>query len=380
MRMYLSGPMTGIENYNFPEFFRIARLLRAQGFEVVSPAEFDIEQGWVVAESQPPTWKEHWTPCLARDGQPCPSPDWKHRYTATPDFDYEKALALDCEKVRQCDGIVLMPGWEASTGARRELRAALDAGKLVFSYETSCDTLEAWPAALHPVILSALTTLGNSVIPATSEGTTPGTLSVSGKQPGAATTTTTVGVPTSNASPPPVDDTASAPRLTLESLNASLDAAASAASGPTAPSTSTTATTPAESVASSAPRATAPSVPSVMTPPASGQPPRMLRTPEQHEVIGCFIDLLMAATGDGGKKRAAGSKPSWKVDEGHEGAIFSHITKWKRGERVDPDSGVHPLAHAAWRCLAIAAQESALNGLIPPAPAGADLRYPDPLF
>jgi len=78
---------------------------------------------------------------------------------------------------------------------------------------------------------------------------------------------------------------------------------------------------------------------------------------EQDVLIDVFTSMLRAVTKDGGKKRAAGVKPPWWRDGAHEGAIFSHITKWKRGERMDPDSGAHPLVHAAWRCLAIAYQE-----------------------
>lgn len=70
-----------------------------------------------------------------------------------------------------------------------------------------------------------------------------------------------------------------------------------------------------------------------------------------------FDTLLAAATGDGAEKRARGDKVPWWRDETHEAAIFSHLTKWKRGELVDKDSGAHPLVHAAWRCLAIAYQE-----------------------
>lgn len=79
---------------------------------------------------------------------------------------------------------------------------------------------------------------------------------------------------------------------------------------------------------------------------------------EPDEIIDEFTTLLRMATGDGAAKRRAGEKPSWKVDDSHEGAIFSHLTKWKRGEKIDPDSGAHPLVHAAWRCLAIAWQET----------------------
>lgn len=79
---------------------------------------------------------------------------------------------------------------------------------------------------------------------------------------------------------------------------------------------------------------------------------------ERADVLARFQQELAKATGDGSKKRQAGSKPPWYEDDSHEAAIFSHLTKWKRGELVDPDSGAHPLVHAGWRCLAIACRES----------------------
>lgn len=79
---------------------------------------------------------------------------------------------------------------------------------------------------------------------------------------------------------------------------------------------------------------------------------------ERHDILGRFAEELAKATGDGSKKRQAGEKPPWYEDGSHEGAIFSHLTKWKRGELVDPDSGAHPLVHVAWRALAIACQET----------------------
>jgi hypothetical protein len=81
-------------------------------------------------------------------------------------------------------------------------------------------------------------------------------------------------------------------------------------------------------------------------------------TDEQAEVLGWFTELLRSVTADGGRKRARGLKPSWKVDTSHEAAMWSHINKWKHGECVDPDSGQHPLVHLAWRALAIAWQEN----------------------
>lgn len=82
---------------------------------------------------------------------------------------------------------------------------------------------------------------------------------------------------------------------------------------------------------------------------------------EREDVLQRFGDELRKATGDGSKKRQSGSKPPWYLDEEHEGSAFSHITKWKRGELVDPDSGAHPLVHAAWRLLAIACTENGNN-------------------
>ena len=79
---------------------------------------------------------------------------------------------------------------------------------------------------------------------------------------------------------------------------------------------------------------------------------------ERTDVLARFTEELAKATGDGSKKRQAGTKPPWYEDDAHEAAIFSHLMKWKRGELVDPDSGAHPLVHLAWRALAIACRES----------------------
>jgi hypothetical protein len=78
---------------------------------------------------------------------------------------------------------------------------------------------------------------------------------------------------------------------------------------------------------------------------------------ERRDLLNRFSEELSKASGDGSRKRQRGEKPPWYEDDSHEGAIFSHLTKWKRGELRDPDSGTHPLVHAAWRCLAIACQE-----------------------
>lgn len=35
------------------------------------------------------------------------------------------------------------------------------------------------------------------------------------------------------------------------------------------------------------------------------------------------------------------------------GCILRHIWKWVRGEKIDNESGLHHLAHAAWNCFAL---------------------------
>lgn len=85
-RLYLSGPMTGIKDFNRPEFVRWAGLLRDAGFEVVNPAE--LPHGW--------TWEQY----------------------------MERAQ----RDVVTCHGIALLPGYLNSKGACMELGWALDAG------------------------------------------------------------------------------------------------------------------------------------------------------------------------------------------------------------------------------------------------------------
>lgn len=89
---------------------------------------------------------------------------------------------------------------------------------------------------------------------------------------------------------------------------------------------------------------------------------------EQDVVLETFTKMLREVTKDGGRKRAAGEKPPWWEDQSHEAAIFSHLNKWKHGEKVDKDSGVHPFVHLAWRALAIAYQET--YGKVDPQKAG----------
>ena len=83
-KVYISGPMTGLPDLNFPEFHAAARRLRKCGYEVVNPAELSPDPG------------TSWAACLRED---------------------IKAL---CD----CDYLVLLQGWEGSKGAHLEVEIA----------------------------------------------------------------------------------------------------------------------------------------------------------------------------------------------------------------------------------------------------------------
>lgn len=79
---------------------------------------------------------------------------------------------------------------------------------------------------------------------------------------------------------------------------------------------------------------------------------------EATDVLERFYEALRAVILDGQNKRRAGTKPPWWKDGSHERAVFSHLSKWKRGELHDADSGAHPLVHLAARALMIALTET----------------------
>ena len=54
-RIYVAGPMTGIQDLNFPAFHAQAAQLRADGHQVVNPAELN------------PDPNAQWADCMKRD-------------------------------------------------------------------------------------------------------------------------------------------------------------------------------------------------------------------------------------------------------------------------------------------------------------------------
>jgi len=96
VKLYLAGPMTGYPRWNYDAFLAAAADLRAAGYDVVSPAEIELEAGF---------------------DPDAPVGD----YT---DADYCAAMRRDVELVLSVDGVALLPGWSQSRGAKVEAAVA----------------------------------------------------------------------------------------------------------------------------------------------------------------------------------------------------------------------------------------------------------------
>ena len=106
-RAYLAGPMRGYPRYNFDAFETATFWLRSQRWEIISPAEIDLELGL--------------NPDLAL-------PDW---------FTIETAMQRDLHEITHplVDSIIFLPGWVKSEGSKREARTAMDCGRTCYFYQ-----------------------------------------------------------------------------------------------------------------------------------------------------------------------------------------------------------------------------------------------------
>lgn len=105
MKIYLSGPMRGIKDFNFPMFNLAAKELRAAGHEVFNPAEKDLQRD--KEEGRESTWQSETGDIVAAEAK---------------GFDRRCAIRDDLNYIiDHAEAIALLPGWEASKGAQTEL-------------------------------------------------------------------------------------------------------------------------------------------------------------------------------------------------------------------------------------------------------------------
>ena len=117
MKIYLSGPMTGYKDYNYPKFQSIAAELRAKGYEVVDPAT-DVSPMMFGGEEITISGLHE----LMDNG------------TVNQEESWRCFLRGDIVKLMtDCDAIYLLKGWKASKGARFERTCAKRMGYTEFS-------------------------------------------------------------------------------------------------------------------------------------------------------------------------------------------------------------------------------------------------------
>jgi len=87
VKVYIAGPMTGLPEFNFPAFFRVAEIVRQQGHEAINPAE-----------------------------------------AAPPDMPWAWYMRRALRLLLDADEVWMLPGWEHSPGARMEFHVASGLG------------------------------------------------------------------------------------------------------------------------------------------------------------------------------------------------------------------------------------------------------------
>lgn len=117
-RIYISGPMTGLPQLNFPAFNRAAEQLRAIGMQPVNPADLN----------------------------PNPAATW------------HDCMRVDIKALCDCDALAMLPGWEASAGAHLEVQIAHRLGMAL-------GPLDRWLGGAQTVTLAQVLALRDRCLP-----------------------------------------------------------------------------------------------------------------------------------------------------------------------------------------------------------------------
>lgn len=100
-RIYIAGPMLGVEDFNRAAFTEHAARLRALGWAVENPVEIGERFGTV-------------------------------EEIVSDNALLRRLMEYELVTIRSVDAVFMLSGWEFSEGARRELQVALTAGLPVF--------------------------------------------------------------------------------------------------------------------------------------------------------------------------------------------------------------------------------------------------------
>lgn len=106
MKIYIAGPMTGYEQWNFPAFFDAEEKLIALGHEVINPAHNDGPDLGLALESA---------------GTP-----------ERPNHTWAWYMKRDLPHVLEADALCVLPGWQDSKGASLEVHVANSIGLPIY--------------------------------------------------------------------------------------------------------------------------------------------------------------------------------------------------------------------------------------------------------
>lgn len=95
-KAYISGPMSGIPDENYPAFNYAAAVLRRYDYRVCNPAETSAHLG---------------------------------------ELEHHEFLRFDLHRVLEADVVFVLPGWEESVGAKIEVAVACRVGTPVIKFE-----------------------------------------------------------------------------------------------------------------------------------------------------------------------------------------------------------------------------------------------------
>lgn len=97
MKLYLAGPMRGYPRFNFDAFETAYLDLTYRGHDVTSPHRMDLNEGF--------------------------DPDVADPESIPPQF-VEECVRRDVEAIIQNEGVIFLPGWHVSDGAKAEWHIA----------------------------------------------------------------------------------------------------------------------------------------------------------------------------------------------------------------------------------------------------------------
>jgi hypothetical protein len=107
MKVYIAGPMSGYEEWNFPAFFKAEEELQSIGIDVINPAHND-------------------GPNLEEAMKSAGTPE-------RPNHTWAWYMRRDLPHVMECDAICVLEGWQKSKGASLEVHVARALGMPVLT-------------------------------------------------------------------------------------------------------------------------------------------------------------------------------------------------------------------------------------------------------